>query len=256
MKTLARARKRWIERARGSRICPIRICRGILREETDGLGRLVVRCPQCERRLAGLCRDCPRPVYGTIGKATRCAPCAARAKREAIRRYENSHREKKLARARKRYRTDAALRAHRAELARAWRAKNPDKVRWYKRREALKQDPKRLAYFDRYNAKREEAKRAHARASYYRRHPNRPQPTCRKCSASIPWAPPGRPPVECNACAPAHVVAKRRTVLPAPRPVVVPPPVGHPCAVRGCPSWLTGAAKKCRACKDAGRVAA
>lgn len=205
--------RQWIEAARGSRICPRRTCRGGLVDEVDALGRARMRCPQCERRLAGICRDCRQPVHGTIGKATRCAVHQREALASALKRSEARHREERRARERKRFKTDPTFREKRRAYARAWRERNPEKVRFWKRREALKQDPNRLAYFREYNAARAEQKRQHARAAYYRAHPERPTPVCRDCGASIPWVPPGRPPVRCNACVPAHVRNKRRRVL-------------------------------------------
>ena len=97
--------------------------------------------------------------------------------------------------------------------------------------------------------------RAHARAAYYRRHPERPQPICRTCQAVIPWAPPGRPPVECNACAPAHVVRRRRAVLASSASLASPTglePQQHACSGH-CGRMLTGTRKKCDDCKAAFR---
>lgn len=57
-------------------------------------------------------------------------------------------------------------------------AANPDRIKRYKRREALN-----------------------------------PQPVCRVCQASIPFIPPGRPKTRCDACVPPSVLAKRRPAL-------------------------------------------
>lgn len=65
-----------------------RPCGGALTFRTDSLGRLVASCARCTRRAAGVCRDCPRPVAGTVGKADRCAPCRARALRDADERWK------------------------------------------------------------------------------------------------------------------------------------------------------------------------
>ena len=40
-------------------ICPVRFCGGTLTQSCDGLGRMSDSCRRCERRAAGLCKDCP-----------------------------------------------------------------------------------------------------------------------------------------------------------------------------------------------------
>lgn len=252
---MTKTRRQWLARARGAQTCPIRICRGPLIDETDGTGRASLRCLRCERRLAGICRDCPAPVEGSLGKAVRCARCKVVARQVAARRSELRDRDGRRRRARARYRANADQREKKAIYSRAWRARHEADVAKHKRREALRQSPSRLEYFRAYNAKRREQKRAHARAAYYRRHPERPQPICRTCQAVIPWAPPGRPPVECNACAPAHVVRRRRAVLASSASLASPAglePQQHACSGH-CGRMLTGTRKKCDDCKAAFR---
>lgn len=68
-----------VRRARGLR------CGGTLVDTIDRLGRVRWSCPKCERRKAGICQDCPRPVCGQRGKAETCADCRAKRSREADR---------------------------------------------------------------------------------------------------------------------------------------------------------------------------
>ena len=64
--------------------CARGYCGDLLVAVQDSLGRVALACPRCGRRARGVCRDCPRPVAGTVGKAVRCAACAQRALREAV----------------------------------------------------------------------------------------------------------------------------------------------------------------------------
>jgi len=252
---MTRSRRQWLARARGAQTCPIRICRGPLLDETDGTGRVALRCPRCERRLAGICRDCPAPVEGQRGKAVRCGRCKVVARQRAARQSELRDREGRRRRERARYRANADLREKKASSRRAWRARHAEQVARHKRREALRQLPSRLAYYREYNAKRRDQKRAHARAQYYRLYPERPQPICRTCQVSIPWAPPGRPPVRCDDCVPPSVLRRRqpRRVTTARVAAVAPSPrQTHPC-LGGCGQLLIGTRKKCDACKAAFR---
>ena len=70
-------RRRWLEQTRGRQRCAYRLggrrtCRGLLEVVFDRLGRMGLVCPICERRKAGVCQDCPRPVEGRKGTALRC----------------------------------------------------------------------------------------------------------------------------------------------------------------------------------------
>src|SRR4051812_37594755 len=63
-------------------VCHLAHCGGILEYSIDTVGRVVEKCPLCERRRAGICRDCPARVEGEVGKALRCARCKREAKRQ------------------------------------------------------------------------------------------------------------------------------------------------------------------------------
>lgn len=172
-------------------------------------GHLVERCPACERRKAGVCRDCPRPVAGMIGRALRCAACTKEARRRADRKSAANNREKRRAANRRRWRASAKLRARKREQRRAWAKANPDAVKRHKRRYALKQTQGYRAGIARNNARpeRAEAKRAQARQRYYELHPTRPAPMCAACERAISWKPlpggrAGRPPKYHMECSP------------------------------------------------------
>lgn len=64
--------------------CPRTHCRGYLVFRDAAFGRVVAACPRCERRTAGLCQNCPAPVAGKVGAATRCAACARKAAAAAV----------------------------------------------------------------------------------------------------------------------------------------------------------------------------
>lgn len=64
-------------------VCAVRLgpylsCGGALENRTDRLGRVTPHCERCERRALGICRDCPRTVYGTVGKCLFCRACKKR----------------------------------------------------------------------------------------------------------------------------------------------------------------------------------
>jgi hypothetical protein len=64
----------------GSAVCVKRIgygkCGGRLEVRIDRIGRSRVVCLNCERRRAGLCLTCPRPIVGDVKRgASWCAPC-------------------------------------------------------------------------------------------------------------------------------------------------------------------------------------
>lgn len=178
--------------------CTFRFCGGLLEHDVQPGGAVVTRCPRCERRLAGLCRDCPRPVYGAIGRAIRCAECAAAARATSRRRSEEDPeiRKRKNAQWRKRWRTDRAFRERRKARRKEWEAAHPEARKRHRRRYHLKRTPGYVAGYMRANARpeRAEKKRRQALERYYRLHPVRPAPVCAKCGEPIAWKPPGRPP--------------------------------------------------------------
>lgn len=275
-------RERWLQEARASRTCPHRHgsgrCGALLVEHTDGTGKLVLSCPACARRLRGICRDCPRPVEGRVGSAVRCAECKERTRREQVANYVKQHREEINARMRERSQR-ADERARRIAYGKAYRKANPERVRLWKRREALKQGGRRLEYAERYNAMRREAKAAAMREAYYATTPA-PTPTCASCARDIPWeargqrGQAGRPPKRCVFCEarerPAVLrsyvlkwAAKDDRVVTAPaKPAVRPlrPKRRQPtrlnaegqrlCVDRSCDQVVSGREKKCARCKQ------
>lgn len=178
--------------------CPLLRCAGLLEHEMRPGGAVVTRCPRCDRRRAGLCRDCPRPVYGTVGKAMRCADCAREARRVSEARWmsDPNNRRKRNASHRRRWRQKPELRKRKREQRRAWASAHPDRIKRSRRRYHLKQTPGYVAGYQRANANpvRAEQKRQQARAKYYELHPTRPSPVCAACGEPIAWQPPGRPP--------------------------------------------------------------
>jgi hypothetical protein len=121
-------------------------CGGVLTTTTDGNGGTVTICPLCERKRRGCCRECGRPVAGQVGKALRCAYHAEIERARASERCRLRDPERHRRGARRVYQRDAEKRRKRNEYKRAWRKANPEKVKAYKRREALTQNPRRLAY--------------------------------------------------------------------------------------------------------------
>lgn len=79
------------------------VCGAVLQERRGPFGALQWDCPQCERRRAGKCRRCPRPVVGKVGRAVYCAECRQAKKREdALNGYFREHeRNKKRGRQRR-----------------------------------------------------------------------------------------------------------------------------------------------------------
>lgn len=74
-----------------------KVCKFPLRDVTDALGRVRWVCDACERRKAGICRDCPRPVSGTVGKSHRCDRC----RRKAVTRDQRNYAIRDIERKRK-----------------------------------------------------------------------------------------------------------------------------------------------------------
>ena len=120
--------------------CALTKCRGVLTLTTDDLGRVHATCGQCARRRAGLCRDCPRPVDGTVGKAVRCAACRRVAERATSNRYHHRHLEARRAHDRIRTKTPSA-RQRRAATAQTWRQRNPIKVKRANMRQYARRHP-------------------------------------------------------------------------------------------------------------------
>lgn len=156
----ARARYQRVlrEKRMSSRVCPRRfgrhgVCGALLVSMSDGRGGLVVSCPACQRFEAGICRLCALPVCGAVRKARYCATHRIQVQQENVRRYQRDNREAISRRAKKRHRSNEALRLKKAAYKRLWRKANPDKVRAQKRREALRQNPHVYEYHRQYRAR-------------------------------------------------------------------------------------------------------
>lgn len=94
-------------------------------------GHLVERCWACARMARGICRDCPRPVYGAVGKARRCA---------AHHHLAYNHREKLRMR-------QPETRRRNLDNMRAWRNANPDRVRANLKAQRLRRKLRQLRAF-------------------------------------------------------------------------------------------------------------
>ena len=143
-------------------------CGGRLETRIVELGRTEVVCPRCERRKAGLCLRCPRPVYGQRGRAIYCAACHKRANAEAAAKSGELHREARLRRSREYYQLNAERRQRRNEYKKAYRAANPEKVKGYKAAYAAKHsknpDSQYLTYQRKRRAEQRELLAARERA--------------------------------------------------------------------------------------------
>lgn len=190
-------------------------CRKVMTESVDRLGRVHYRCRHCDWQRAGRCWACG-DRRSTSNKGLYCDACREEARRLAWRRHERSLNAKRAAKARDRQRNKSE---HRKAWRKAWVQANPDKIKAYKRKEGLNPTPRKRERERWWNSQPEriEKKREWARRRYYELHPERPQPVCRTCHASIPWTPPGRPPVRCDACVPAAVRNRRKRDIGTPR---------------------------------------
>jgi len=136
------------ERARRER-CPFRlgksyVCNARLEISVDRNGRTVSHCPQCARREAGICQDCPHPVFGQVRKALRCRECRRARKRAIKRAFYAEHAEELRPLQRERH---AAFRAahpgHDAAASRRWRQRHPDRARAVRAR-WISKNPQRI----------------------------------------------------------------------------------------------------------------
>lgn len=270
---LARRRRRlkeFQELAAGQRFCPVRhgpkaTCGARLLETTDRLGRVAVSCPACDRRRRGICRDCPRPVAGIVGRSLRCADCKVRFATECCTRNRVRHRDDINKRRRQQLRKRPDLRAKKNAYRKAYRLAHPEKVREWKRKEALKQDPRVLAAARLRNAELRKANAPRRRALWRQEHPA-PAPTCKHCTRAIPWDTRGAggislgpPPRYCIFCEARvrlpRLLQKIRhwTQRADTEPVVerLPDVLAAPrvCPTKGCRNRLLAKAKRCDACK-------
>lgn len=186
---------------------------------TDGAGHLLEDpCPCTERRLRGLCQDCPLPVEGTVGRALRCAGCKAKAARRASAKYRRRNPEK-VAKSRRRY--EKANREERREWERNHRARPEVRARrnQQRRRRAVQDPSRRAEYARRYKERHPErvreqqeranAKRAAEKREYMRLYATKytgldcDPPTCRTCGDEVEYSGVGRPRLDCFDCRPA-----------------------------------------------------
>lgn len=121
----------------GSAVCVKRIgvarCGAPLEVRIDRIGRTRIICPKCERRRAGLCLTCPRPIEGDRKRgASWCATCRRKhtSKRKNLR--ERLNPEKHAARTRRK-RRELLARMHRA-LESADPAERAAAEAWFARR--------------------------------------------------------------------------------------------------------------------------
>jgi hypothetical protein len=255
-------------------VCRKRFCGCVLEFHTVE-GRLVESCPWCDRKRRGLCRDCPRPVHGTVGKSLRCAPHAAEAQRERTRAWVRSHPEEARASSRRTYQKDEAARASRNEYKRQYRKLHPDKVRAQKRRYVEKHAANPNSWYVRYHARYNRRFGAHAReildAKRVIAQAHAKVPRCRECGRSTRWTKipglSGKPWETCNRCAWPHQVRERKRVRRAalrrlvaaptkpvkvrrpPRAAQRGPELERTCITPGCEIVVTGRKKKCTKCR-------
>lgn len=264
-------------------------CGGLLETVVLEGGRTRIVCPLCERRKRGICRDCPRPVEGQIGKAIRCARCKQRARNEQIRMSElrNHERRRRMNKARRdelKQTRDPRYLA-RLEYKRAYRKAHPEKIRAQKQRSWARRRASLLGeggYFPEYRRKHAAHLRDLQRQKTRARQALWTPPVCtvEGCGAVIQydWQPRGRmfgtSPARCDAhCWPFELRernAKRSALVEraraemlagvSSRTRVARRPPGYyatraagglrKCLTPGCETVLTGRRKKCRRCKE------
>jgi hypothetical protein len=71
--------------------CTVRVCGGRACGGTLIVVAGAVQCLACNRRRAGICAECPRPVFGTPGKALRCLAHLIAQRRRAALKYRHGH---------------------------------------------------------------------------------------------------------------------------------------------------------------------
>lgn len=255
-------------------------CGGLLETYIDGTGRTRVRCPLCERRKVGVCRDCGAPVAGLVGRALRCATHKETARRRQLQAFAERHADEIRARARAAYQ-DEDVRRRRNEYKRLYRKLHPDKVRAQKERYIAKHaadpDSKYNRYHRRYRAKYRLQKQLLERERLVAAPPPRKtSPKCTQCGKSTRWKPvprghSGRPWTVCTACLfpgarKIRLRSRRRQLarakawvesLPSPAQVKRPPnaaPRGpgweRTCITPDCDRVVTHRKKKCTKCRE------
>lgn len=140
------------------------VCAAVLETVTDGNGRTALRCPMCERKARGICRDCGLPVAGQVRKAIRCTYHTKAAKDAAWRRCRDRDPEAHRRSSRRNYQRNDERRRRKNEYKKAWRKANPEKVRAYKLAEMQRPNAKRLEYHRKRRERDREQLRARERA--------------------------------------------------------------------------------------------
>lgn len=138
----ARRDKQLAARRMSASTCPRKfgrygVCGAVL--EADVVkGKLVVSCPACERFERGICRDCPLPVTGATRQSRRCAVHTHAARLANCERHRKRNRAT-VNRSSKLRMRQPAVSARNAVLKRAWRQRNPEKVKAQKVNQALRE---------------------------------------------------------------------------------------------------------------------
>lgn len=267
-----------------AKYCPRRqgtgTCAGLLETYIEaGTGRTRVRCPLCDRRRRGICRDCNAPVYGALNKAIRCEVHAAAAKLLQQRASEEKHRDVRLEKSRAYYQNSDEVRRRRNEYKRAWRKANPEKVRAQKQRYVGKHKTNPRSAYSRYHARYRKKFQEHRREIVRDRlvtGVRKTSPKCTRCGKSTRWRPlhkghAGRPWTVCTKCLfpcerKARLASRRRALqrskawlesIPKPARIKRPPqspeygPAKERLCLGGCGRVLTHRKKKCTRCKEA-----
>lgn len=171
--------------------------------DTDWLGRTVIRCVACDRRRAGKCQDCGKPVEG---RAWRCKTHIKAKKQHDLRVYDARHREARRKKDRE-YGQRPEVRARKLAARKAWREAHVvegKRAKFGRKNAGYLSREKYLAYQAEYNAKRRIRKR-----KYMQRYLVHPKPTCAKCEAPLPYTK-GRPAKWCDAHRPFPSYAERK----------------------------------------------
>lgn len=121
-------------------------CRTPLVEQRTTLGHVRWVCPRCTARAAGRCWQCSKPRTNHPEFGVYCDACRQAAQRESARRSRRSDevREAQRRRWHEKRKHDPATLAYRRAYMKAWKARNPDKVKagWdaWKAKKAAQQD--------------------------------------------------------------------------------------------------------------------
>lgn len=154
-------REQWAKKAANALLCPARLARGhVCKTPLQSRfvnGETVPFCPTCDLKARGVCIDCKgAPVYGTVGRALRCALCSKLAKQEQCNRWKTKYRKTVNGKARQ-YARDHS--EGRREYKRLLRKLKPTRMAQLKRESYERNREKVLAYHRNYRATRLAQKR-------------------------------------------------------------------------------------------------